>query len=342
MDGAEFVREARFYERRPDGRVKCRVCPRGCVVAEGGRGDCGVRENCGGVMQTVVYGRVCAAHADPIEKKPFFHFLPGSRAFSLATAGCNAHCEFCQNWEMAQGRPEAVGAVFVAPERIARAAEEADCASVAFTYTEPTVWIEYALDVARAAATAGLRRVLVSNGMIEGEARRALYGAMDAVKIDLKAFREEFYRRVVQGRLGPVLDSLEAARAMGRWVEIVYLLIPGMNDGEEELRAMAGWVRSTLGAEVPVHFSRYGPAYRMREPGPTPVADLERARAVALAEGLRYVYLGNVAGHAAENTDCPQCGRRMIAREGYAVEHDGLTEKGCCAGCGAAIPGVFF
>lgn len=342
MDEAEFVREAQFYERRPDGGVKCRVCPRGCLVAEGGRGDCGVRENRHGRMQTLVYGRVCAAHVDPVEKKPLFHFLPGTLSFSLATAGCNVHCEFCQNWELAQARPEAVAATYIAPERVVEAARAAGCASVSFTYTEPAVWIEYALDVARAVRAAGLRTVAISNGFIEGEARRALYGAMDAVKIDLKGFSERFYREVVHGRLGPVLDSLEAVRAMGPWLEIVVLLIPGKNDGDEAVRAMAAWVKATLGADVPVHFSRYAPAYRMSEPGPTPVESLERARRIALAEGLRFVYLGNVAGHAAESTDCWQCGRRLIARNGFAAEMEGLAAGGVCAGCGARIAGVFF
>jgi pyruvate formate lyase activating enzyme len=338
---AQFVREARFYEKLADGRVKCRVCPRGCVVAEGSRGDCGVRENRGGMLRTLVYARACAAHADPIEKKPLFHFLPGTLAFSIATAGCNVHCAFCQNWEIAQSRPEEIPAEFVPPERVVEAARATGCASIAFTYTEPTVFAEYAIDVAEAGRAAGLRSVAISNGFVAGEAREALYGAMDAVKIDLKAFSERFYREQVHAQLRPVLDSLVALRAMGKWVEIVSLLVPTLNDGEEELRAMAAWIKANLGGDVPLHFSRFHPAYRLNDLPTTPLATLERAKAIAEAEGLRYVYLGNVAGHEAENTYCPACKKLLVERRGFSADARQIDAQGACAFCGAAIAGVW-
>jgi pyruvate formate lyase activating enzyme len=337
---ARFVAEALFYERREGGAVRCSLCPRACVIAPGERGHCGVRENRGGALYTLVYGRLCSVHADPIEKKPLFHFLPGELAFSIATAGCNVRCRFCQNWEIAQARPEELPAQFLSPSDAARLARESQCAAIAYTYTEPTIFAEYAMDVADAGRAAGLRSLAVSNGYIGPEAIKEFYGRMDAVKIDLKSFSEAYYKEIVGAQLKPVLAALTALKAMGKWVEIVYLLIPGGNDDDAELTAMARWVKTNLGAEVPLHFSRFYPQYKMLDRPPTPVESLDRARAIALAEGLHYVYIGNVPGHAAQNTVCPQCSQLLVERAGFTAGRV-LIREGRCPGCGHEIPGLW-
>ncbi len=338
-DGAP-PREASWYRKLDGLRVECQLCPQGCAVADLERGTCGVRENRGGTYYTLVHGAACSAHVDPIEKKPLFHVLPGELAFSFATAGCNVECKFCQNWEISQFRPEQVEAVWLPPEAIPGLARRAGAKLTAATYSEPVVFWEYVRDVAQAARAAGVRPTVVSNGYIQEQALRDVLPLLAAVKVDLKSFSDEFYRQQVRGRLEPVLKALEAIRASGTWLEIVVLLIPTLNDSEAEVRDLARWVKAHLGPDVPVHFTRFHPTYRLTNLPPTPVATLERAHQVARAEGLHFVYLGNVPGHPAESTRCPGCGAVVIRRVGFQVTANGLKD-GACAGCGRAIPGVW-
>jgi pyruvate formate lyase activating enzyme len=335
-----FTVEARFYERLANNKIRCRLCPRECVVGEGKRGYCGVRENRAGDLYMLVYGRVCAAHVDPIEKKPMFHYLPGSQAFSVATAGCNVNCRFCQNWEISQAHPEQVPAEYLPPRKIAELAGQCGCSTIAFTYTEPVVFSEFLMDTADAGHEAGIRSIVVSNGYIQDQPLRAAFGKMDAVKIDLKAFSESFYREVITGELRPVLDSLVTLRGLGKWTEIVYLVVPTLNDSDREIRGLANWVKTNLGTEVPLHFSQYHPDYRLINLPVTPVATLERAKAIADAEGLSYVYIGNVPGHQAENTYCPQCQRLLVERSGFEIRRM-LIRDDACPFCTHAIPGVW-
>ncbi|MDD8025085.1 MAG: AmmeMemoRadiSam system radical SAM enzyme [Acidobacteriota bacterium] len=332
--------EARYYKKLPGREVLCGLCPRACLVADKERGFCGVRQNIGGTYYSLVYGKVCALNVDPIEKKPFFHVLPKTDALSLATAGCNFHCKFCQNWEISQSRPEQVEATDLSPRAAAEAALRHGCPSIAFTYSEPTVFYEYMSDTAAEARKRGLKSVVVSNGHINPEPLRALTEKVDAIKIDLKAFRPEFYRTYVRGELDPVLESIRIVRQSGVWLEIVYLVIPTLNDGEAEIRDMSRWMAGEIGPDVPVHFSRFQPMYLLKNLPPTPVATLEAARRTALAEGLRYVYVGNVPGHEGENTYCPKCRTAVIERSGFEIRANRL-KGGACPNCRTPIPGLW-
>lgn len=335
-----FVAEARFYEKLPGKQVRCKLCPRECVVSDGARGYCGVRENRGGTYYTLVHSRVAAAHVDPVEKKPFFHFRPGSLAFSVATGGCNVNCKFCQNWELSQARPEQLRAIYLPPRELAATARENRCPLLAYTYNEPIVFSEYVVDAAEAGHALGIQSVVVSNGFIQQEPLKRLCAAVDAIKIDVKAFSERYYREVVRGELKPVLDTVTAIRKHGRWLELVYLVVPTLNDGDPEFRALARWVKAELGADVPLHFSRFHPLYLLKHLPPTPVETLERAKAICDAEGLHYVYIGNVPGHAGQNTSCPKCRRAVVERVGFTVAQMRLR-KGKCGYCGQALAGVW-
>ena len=339
-DDTRFRAEARFYEKLPGRSVRCHLCPRGCVVGDRQRGHCRVRENRGGTYYTLVHSRVCAAHIDPIEKKPFFHFRPGILAFSLATAGCNVNCKFCQNWEISQAMPEDLPATYMPPADVAALAKKNQCPAVAFTYSEPTVFNEFVTDAADVAREQGLRAVVVSNGFIQQEPLKRLCRHVDAIKIDLKAFSPQYYREVVNGELQPVLDALVTTRKDAKWMEIVHLLVPTLNDKDRELRELARWVKSNLGTDVPIHFTRFHPLYLLKNLPPTPVETLERAKAIADAEGLQYVYIGNVPGHPAENTYCPGCRRLLIERAGFMITQNHVR-AGKCEYCRHAIPGVW-
>ncbi len=334
------AREASWYRRLEGGRVECQLCPRGCTVANAERGSCGNRENRDGTYYTLVHGLACSVHSDPIEKKPFFHVLPGRQAFSFATAGCNVECKFCQNWEISQFRPEQVRAYYLPPEALAEAARRSGAALTAATYSEPVVFWEYVRDAARAARAAGLRPTVVSNGYIQERPLREVLPLLDAVKVDLKSFRESFYVEQVRGHLEPVLKSLEVIRGAGVWLEIVVLLIPTLNDSEGEIRELARWIKTNLGADVPVHFTRFHPTYRLSNLPPTPVATLERAWNTAREAGLDFVYLGNVPGHPGENTSCPGCGEVLVRRIGFRVLENRLQD-GCCPRCRRPVPGVW-
>jgi len=332
--------EARYYQKLGGSAVQCKLCPRECVVAPGNRGYCRVRENRGGTYYSLSHSRIVAAHIDPIEKKPFFHFLPGSLAFSVATPGCNVNCKFCQNWEISQPRPEELRSVHVPPKELAERAKASGCPLLAYTYTEPVVFNEYVVDAAEAGHAVGLRSGVVSNGFIQQEPLKRLCQNVDAIKTDVKAFSEKYYREVVRGELKPVLDTVVTVRKHGRWSEIVYLVVPTLNDSDAEFRGLARWIKSEVGADIPVHFTRFHPLYLLTNLPPTPVETLERAKAVADAEGLQYVYIGNVPGHPGENTYCPKCRRLLIERAGFTIRQLHVR-KGQCEYCHQAIPGVW-
>ena len=337
---SQFIVEAQFYEKLPYKKIRCRLCPRECVIDDRERGYCGVRENHGGSYYTLVHSRVCAAHIDPIEKKPFFHFCPGSLAFSVATAGCNVNCKFCQNWDISQARPEQVRSTYLAPKELARLAQQYRCPAISYTYSEPVVFYEYMRDAADAGHDLGIKSVVVTGGYIQQEPLKKLCQGVDAIKVDLKSFSEKYYKEVVNGELKPVLDALVTMRKLGMWTEIVYLVVPTLNDTDAEFRALAQWVKSNMGVDVPLHFSRFHPEYLLKNLPPTPLETLERAKAIADAEGLHYVYLGNIPGHPAESTYCPKCRRIVIGRAGFTVKEMHLR-KGKCEYCQQAIAGVW-
>jgi pyruvate formate lyase activating enzyme len=334
------AREASWYKKLEEGRVECELCPQACTVADMERGMCGVRENRGGTYYTLVHGRACAVHVDPIEKKPFFHVMPGEKAFSYSTAGCNVECKFCQNWELSQFRPEQVQAYDLPPRTLVRVAKQNGARLTAATYGEPVVFWEYVRDAAVAANAAGLKPTVVSNGFIQEKALREVLPLLSAVKVDLKSFTDEFYRQQVRGRLEPVLKSLQIIRDAGVWLEIVVLLVPTLNDSAAEVGELTRWVKTKLGSDVPVHFTRFHPTYRLTDLPPTPVATLERAWKIGRDAGLDFVYLGNVPGHPGENTVCPGCGEILIRRVGFRVIKNNLG-RGACPDCHRKIPGVW-
>ncbi len=322
------------------GRIQCQLCPRQCLVPEGRRGFCGVRENRGGKYYSLVYGNPCAVHVDPIEKKPFYHLLPASTSFSIATAGCNLRCKFCQNWEISQARPEDTYNLDVSPEKVVAMAKKVGARSIAYTYVEPTIFFEYMIDTARLAKKEGILNVYHSNGFINPEPLKELAKFLDAANIDLKGYTEEFYSSMSQGRLAPVLQTLKLLRELGVHLEITHLVIPTQNDDAEGVRKMCAWIKGDLGAATPVHFSRFYPLYKLRNLPPTPVSTLEKNRKIAMEAGLEYVYIGNVPGHEGERTYCPKCQKLLIGRQGYTISAVHLN-KGKCQFCGKTIPGIW-
>ncbi|MDD5573941.1 MAG: AmmeMemoRadiSam system radical SAM enzyme [Candidatus Omnitrophica bacterium] len=332
--------EASFYHRLENGSVQCVLCPRRCTISEGSRGFCGVRENRKGRLYSLVYGQPCSLHIDPIEKKPLFHFFPGSNAFSLATVGCNLKCKFCQNWQISQASPEDVAAVALTPEEVVEKVKASGARVIAYTYTEPTIYYEYMFEIARLARTAGIKNVMHSAGYINEEPLRQLCPYLDAANIDLKGFNDRFYSEMTLGGLEDVLRTLKILREQGVWLEITHLLIPGVNDDPEETRKMCLWIRDNLGARTPLHLSRFWPMHKLVHLSPTPVSHLQQARQIALDAGLKYVYIGNVGGVEGEDTFCPQCKAKVVDRAGYVVTALHVIE-GRCAFCGADIDGVW-
>lgn len=332
--------EARYYQKHPDREIECQLCPRSCKLGDKERGYCGVRENQDGVYYTLVYGKACSAHIDPIEKKPFFHFLPASRALSIAAAGCNVNCKFCQNWEMSQVRPEQIRHFDFPPQAVAQSAVQNSCAVIAYTYTEPVVFFEYMVDSCKAARAYNVKNAVVTGGHINPEPLKELLQVVDAVKIDLKAFNQDFYTRYVRGELQPVLDAIRSAAQSSAWLEIVYLVIPSLNDSPREIEAMCQWLIQEAGSDIPIHFSRFHPAYLMKNLPSTPVSTLEKSREIALEQGLSYAYIGNVPGHPGENTYCPRCSETVVLRYGYVIQ-DSQIADGKCTHCGQKIPGIW-
>ncbi len=320
--------------------VTCLLCAQGCVIKRGARGRCRARANVDGELRSLVYGRPFAVHVDPIEKKPFYHFLPGRTAFSLGTAGCPLRCKFCQNWQLSQANPEDEEVDALAPEAVVTAAVARAAPIVAFTYNEPTVFVEYLLDIAAAAKRRGLRSVLVSCGFMNEQPLADMCGALDAIKIDLKGFSDEFYRTVSGAALAPVLRSIRQVRRSGVHLELVNLVVPTLNDADASLRGLVDWVMGELGPDVPLHFTRFHPDYQLLNLPPTPIATLDRARAVAMDRGLRYVYVGNVPNHPGNHTCCPSCGKVVVRRQDFLVTGMHLA-SGRCGFCGTAIAGVW-
>jgi len=320
--------------------VVCELCPRECRLAPGERGDCRIRANLDGRMVALTYGCPCSIHIDPMEKKPLYHFLPGAPILSLATVGCNLHCKNCQNWEISQANPEDVEAVPLPPAVLVQLARSERCPAIAYTYTEPVAWFEYTLDSARIARDVGIRNVLVTAGYVNEAPWRELLSVSDAANIDLKFMNDERYREVCDGELAPILRAIEICRAMGVWLEITNLVIPTLNDSDADFRAVARWIHDHVGADVPLHFSGFHPQYRLRHLPATPGATLERARDIARAEGLKFVYVGNVRVPEGGTTFCPECGRAVIRRVGFnVVEHH--VVGGACGYCATTIPGVW-
>ncbi len=333
--------EACFYEKLEGKTIRCHLCPRMCVVVEGQRGYCRVRENREGKYYSLVYGKPCTYHIDPIEKKPFFHFLPGTTAFSIATVGCNLACKFCQNWEISQQKPEDVNSYDLSPDEIAQVASQYGCPTIAYTYTEPTVYFEFMVDTAIQSSSRGIRNVMVSAGYINKKPLMELIGVLDAIKIDLKALSDDFYADVCSGTLQPVLDTIVTIKQANRWLEIVNLIIPTLNDDRKQIENLCSWVVSNVGTEVPIHFTRFYPTYKLKNLPPTPVKSVEIARDIALSKGIKFAYVGNVpAGNPGESTYCPSCGARVIERWGYSVREIKMI-NGKCSRCGTNIPGIW-
>ena len=340
--GDEGRREALLFERSEDGSVRCSLCRHRCRILPGGRGLCHVRENNGGVLETLVYGMLVAGQVDPVEKKPLFHFLPGSRTYSIATVGCNFRCRHCQNHTIAQTEPDADGQVpgqFLPPAEAVAAAVNSGSRSMSYTYTEPTIFFEYLLDTARLARGAGLRNVLVTNGYMTPEALDLVAPFVDAANIDLKGFDDSFYRRVTGARLDGVLECIRDYRRRNIWIEITSLIIPGENDSREQLEGMAAFIAEELGKDVPWHVSRFFPRYRMDDRPPTSPDTLVRAVEAGQRSGLRHIYVGNLAG-GQEDTICPECHAVLVRREGFQVRENRLAE-GSCIECGTIVPGVW-
>ena len=334
--------EARLYESMDGRRVRCRLCSHMCVIGDGSRGICGVRENRHGLLQTLVYGRLIAAGDDPIEKKPIFHLMPGSRSFSIATVGCNFKCRFCQNADIAQMPADRDGHIAgdpATPEQVVLAAQQSGCRSIAYTYTEPTVFFEFASDTAQLAHAQGLKNIFITNGFMSADAIDEISPWIDAANVDLKAYSDDFYKKQCGARLEPVKSSLQRMKKLNIWVEVTTLIIPGLNDDTGELSRMADFIAEDLGTETPWHVSRFHPTYRMTERGSTPVETLIQAREIGMAAGLKYVYTGNIPGQGGEDTFCPKCGEAVISRQGFLIVKNRI-EKGKCGFCNEPIDGI--
>ena len=332
--------EAKYYKKLEHKEIECVLCPRKCKVGDRERGYCGCRENKEGIYYTLVHSYVCSANVDPIEKKPLFHFLPGSSAFSIATAGCNMNCKFCQNWEISQVRPEQVRSIYLPPEDVVAYARQSGSKSIAYTYSEPIIFYEYMLDTAIAGRKKGIKSVVITAGYINHDPWMELIREVDAIKVDFKAFTEKYYEEICHAKLKPVMDALVDLSKSGIWYEIVYLMVPTLNDDMKNIRKMCKWMVADLGKDVPLHFTRFHPMYLLKNLPPTPVSSLERAREIALGEGMNFVYVGNVPGHEGEHTYCPKCKQVVIGRIGYTITQMNL-KNGKCKFCESPIPGVW-
>ncbi|MBN1833700.1 MAG: AmmeMemoRadiSam system radical SAM enzyme [Deltaproteobacteria bacterium] len=335
------MKEAYLYEKKDLNRVRCLLCSHNCLIKEGSRGICGVRENQGGTLVSLVYGKVIASHTDPIEKKPLFHFLPGSRSYSIATVGCNFKCLFCQNADISQmpADHKRIRGEDMAPEAVVENAVAGRAMTISYTYTEPTVYFELALDAARLAEPKGLRNVFVTNGYMTEDCLKEIDSFLHGANVDLKSFSDTFYREQCGGRLEPVLHSIKTMKELGVWVEVTTLLIPGMNDSREELRDLAGFLAS-VSPDIPWHISRFHPTYRLTHIPPTPVEIIHRAREIGYEMGLKYVYTGNLPGDEGEKTRCHECDGLLIDRTGFMVRENRI-QNGLCPSCGVSIPGVW-
>jgi pyruvate formate lyase activating enzyme len=338
--GKENLVEAKYYNKLDNKKIQCKLCPRECVIDNLERGYCGVRENREGVYYTLVHSQVCTYHIDPVEKKPLFHFLPGHEAFSFATVGCNVECKFCQNWQISQIRPEQTKSYYIPPKGIAEYAKQNNCKIIAYTYSEPVIFYEYMYDTIICGNEKGIKSVMISNGFINPDPLKKVCEVISGIKIDLKAITETFYKKYVGAQLKPVLNSLVEIKKSKTWLEVVYLVIPTLNDSEKEFRELAKWIKQNLGSDVPVHFTRFYPQYKLTNLSPTPINTLITAKQIADSEGLNYVYIGNVPGNEGENTYCPKCKTMLIERAGFYVKSN-LIKNNRCSKCNNYIPGVF-
>jgi pyruvate formate lyase activating enzyme len=334
------MKEALFYTPGENNQVRCELCRFRCVIGDGGRGICAVRENHAGILYSLVYGRIVAEHVDPVEKKPLFHFMPGSLTYSIATSGCNFHCRHCQNHSISQvTRDNQIKGIDRTPQEIVEAAIKNSCRSISFTYTEPTVFYEFALETAQHARKNGLANIFVTNGYISKAALVEIAPFLDAANIDLKGFNEEFYRNTVKARLSEVLDSIIEYRKLGIWIEITTLIIPDLNDSDDDLHGIARFIAENLGPETPWHVSQFYPTYQLLNKSRTPLRTLQRAKAIGLSAGLKHVYEGNVPGEGGENSFCPDCSNLIIERYGYRILSNSIN-GGRCPNCGRKIAGI--
>lgn len=333
--------EAKYYEDLGGGRVRCNLCPNYCILEPGQRGLCKVRKNIDGKLYSLVYGKPVSIHLDPVEKKPFFHVIPSSKVYSLATAGCNLACKYCQNWDIAQRFPEDVQYREMQPEEVVSEAKKVGAEGIAFTYSEPTVFYEYMLDIAKLAQKEGLKTVVVTAGFINPEPLKELLPHIDAYKVDFKAFDDETYRTLIGGRLEPVLETMKIVEEdPTTWLEIVHLMVPGYTDDLEKIKEMCVWIKDNLGDEVPTHFSRFHPMYKLQNLPPTPEETVKNARKICMDVGLKYVYTGNIPDQEGFTTYCPVCGKPVIVRKGYTILENHARD-GKCEFCSAEIPGVW-
>ena len=333
-------KEALFYKKLKNKKVQCLLCPRQCIIPEGKRGYCRSRKNENGKLYSLSYGKIAAIHIDPIEKKPFYHFLPGNVALSIATPGCNLRCTFCQNWTISQYAPDEIRTEYMTPERIVDIARINGCAAIAYTYSEPTIFYEYMIDCARLAHKYNIKNLMVTCGYINPEPFKELLKYLDAVVIDLKGFSDEVYRKIGYADFKAIKQNLRIARDSEVWFEITYLVIPGYNDSDEELTNFVRFVSDSLGKDIPVHFLRFFPRFKLTRLPPTPVATLRKAHNIAKKHGLKYVYIGNVPDARQNNTYCPRCGHLLIERKGFFTIKN-MIKNGHCPYCGEKIPGVF-
>jgi len=333
------LHQAKFYQKDLGGIVTCELCPNRCVLSDGQIGTCRARINIKGELYSLVYGKIASMHVDPIEKKPFFHVLPGTNAFSIATAGCNLQCKFCQNWQISQFFPWETQSIYMTPQEVVDSAVKSGANSIAYTYSEPTIFIEYIMDIAKLAHERGLKNVVVSAGFINEEPLRELLKYVDAMKIDFKGFSEKFYEKMTNGHLEPVLKTMKIIKESGVWLEIVNLVVPTENDSDEEIKGLINWVKENLGDSVPLHFTRFHPDYMIQNLPPTPLETMQKARDMALSAGLKYVYTGNVGDSDSESTYCPISKEKVIERKGFFVLSNDL-KSGMCSD-GEKIPGVW-
>ncbi|MFA7060212.1 MAG: AmmeMemoRadiSam system radical SAM enzyme [Pedobacter sp.] len=334
------MKEAMFYVRKAGDHVRCGLCRFRCLIGDGARGICAVRENQGGTLYSLVYGKLCVEHVDPIEKKPLFHVMPGSKSYSIATVGCNFHCRHCQNYTISQVSSNAtIQGAEQTPQEIVKKAIDNGCRSISYTYTEPTIFFEFAYDTARLAKAAGLSNIFVTNGYISKDALETIAPFLDAANIDLKGFTEGFYRNIVHARLSEVLDSIIEYRKQGIWIEITTLIIPGLNDSNSELQGIASFITSNLGVDTPWHVTQFYPTHQITDRPRTPVETLRMAREIGNEAGLRFVYEGNVPGEGGENTLCPSCSALLIQRYGFQIESNRII-SGACPDCGLSIAGI--
>jgi pyruvate formate lyase activating enzyme len=332
-----MLMEASLFDRLEDKKVQCHVCAHECTIVTGKRGICGVRENRDGTLFSLIYNTVSSEAVDPIEKKPLYHFLPGTLSYSQGTIGCNFRCSHCQNWSISQATIDQAYTREITPDQSVARALKSGSASMSWTYNEPTIWHEFTYDSARLAHQAGLKTIYVTNGYITEEALRDISPNLDAFRVDIKAFNDEFYKKTCKAHLQPVLDSSVVARELGMHIEVINLIIPGLNDDPWETTSLVEWVRDNLGVQTPIHFTRFYPMYRMENASPTPVDTLENAWQIAKDAGMEYVYLGNVAGHTYENTFCPKCQTLLIDRNGFSIVKNVITENKTCPKCGYHI-----